>query len=164
MILATLSLVGFNAYGAFQVEQKFDPVLYLRNDSYPRQFQEALKLYFPKLGQRGGVYIGAIDYFEQQEALLRLGDSLRQNPYINMDNFGFWLLDFVHWMKQNKMKPEDYAEFRSYLAEFLFTTDQGYPHIKVYITKFQKNDESNSILQLLKQDYMLLNSATIDLC
>jgi hypothetical protein len=58
VILATLSLVGFNAYGAFQVEQKFDPVLYLRNDSYPRQFQEALKRYFPKLGQRGGVYIG----------------------------------------------------------------------------------------------------------
>lgn len=151
MILATLSLVGFNAYGAFQVEQKFDPVLYLRNDSYPRQFQEALKRYFPKLGQRGGVYIGmrsrfnspknlmllflcaagAIDYFEQQEALLRLGESLRQNPYINMDNFGFWLLDFDHWMKQNKYKPEDYPEFRAYLAEFLFTTDQGYPHLKV---------------------------------
>ncbi|XP_059490880.1 patched domain-containing protein 3-like [Neocloeon triangulifer] len=159
VILTTLTLVGFNAYSAFQVEQKFDPVLYLRNDSYPRQFQEALKSYFPKLGQRGGIYIGAIDYFEQQEALLQLAESLRQNPYINSDNFGFWLIDFTHWMKVNSYEPEDYREFRSYLAEFLFTTDQGYPHIKDVKIRGFPFHEYEILATRIPIQHVLLNGA-----
>jgi hypothetical protein len=95
------------------------------------------------------LFAGAIDYYEQQEALLRLGNSLRQNPYINMDNFGFWLLDFDHWMKQQNHKPEDFTEFRSYLGEFLFTTDQGYPHIKVS----SKNNKHLFVLKTQKTLY-----------
>ncbi|CAB3369749.1 Hypothetical predicted protein [Cloeon dipterum] len=159
VILLTLTLVGFNAYSAFQVEQKFDPVLYLRNDSYPRQFQEALKRHFPKLGNRGGVYIGQIDYFEHQDALLDLAKSLQQNPYINSDNFGFWLIDFVKFMENRKDEPLDFNEFRGYLAEFLYTTDQGYPHIKDVKIRGFPFGEYEILATRIPIQHVLLNGA-----
>jgi len=57
VITSTLFLVAINTWGTLQIEQKFEPTLYLDEASYPIQFYRKLNEYFPKYGKRAGVYL-----------------------------------------------------------------------------------------------------------
>ena len=45
-------------YGATQIEALYDPIWYLREDSYPAQFLYAMEDYFPSQGVAVSVYVG----------------------------------------------------------------------------------------------------------
>ncbi len=59
--MAGVSLLGILAggiYGLTEIEAYYDPIMYMRPTSYPRQFFDALEKYFPGDGVRAHVYVG----------------------------------------------------------------------------------------------------------
>ena len=58
MIFSTLALFGAGIYGVTQLELNYNPIWYLRESSYQRQFYEAMVTYFPNDGEKVSVYIG----------------------------------------------------------------------------------------------------------
>ncbi|KAF4533134.1 hypothetical protein B566_EDAN007945 [Ephemera danica] len=105
------------------VKQKFDPIWYLNQESYPLKFSDALKQYFPKHGTRAGIYIGGIDYYEEKENLNKLVDLLGKNPYINKETIHFWYKDYQKWLELTEYAPDSEEEFRGYLTEYLLTKE-----------------------------------------
>ena len=60
-IIGFLSVAGVlsaGIYGATQIEALYDPIWYLREDSYPAQFLYAMEDYFPTQGVAVSVYVG----------------------------------------------------------------------------------------------------------
>ncbi|XP_063234405.1 patched domain-containing protein 3-like isoform X2 [Bacillus rossius redtenbacheri] len=130
--LIALALFSINLWNVFQVEQNFDPMLYLSPSSYPLKYSGKLNQYFPEFGQRAGVYLGEINYFKEKENLDKLYMLLKNDPYINSDTVDFWYAAYQEWFKGKFPNTviEDEEEMKSYLSEFLLFTKQGQPYIK----------------------------------
>lgn len=58
VLIVTAALVSVNIWGIFQLEQNFDPNWYLNEHSYPSEYFNAMRLYFPESGERASVYTG----------------------------------------------------------------------------------------------------------
>ncbi|EFX77108.1 hypothetical protein DAPPUDRAFT_248097 [Daphnia pulex] len=58
VMIMTAALVSVNIWGIFQLEQNFDPNWYLNEHSYPSEYFNAMRLYFPESGERASVYTG----------------------------------------------------------------------------------------------------------
>ena len=57
-IMLTAAAVSVNIWGLLQLEQNFDPNWYLKEHSYPSEYFNAMKHYFPENGERASVYTG----------------------------------------------------------------------------------------------------------
>jgi predicted RND superfamily exporter protein len=58
VLLITAASVAVNIWGILQLEQNFDPNWYLKEQSYPAEYFNALKQYFPEIGERASIYTG----------------------------------------------------------------------------------------------------------
>ena len=56
--LSVAGVLSAGIYGATQIEALYDPIWYLREDSYPAQFLYAMEDYFPSQGVAVSVYVG----------------------------------------------------------------------------------------------------------
>ena len=57
-LLTVAGVLSAGIYGATQIEALYDPIWYLREDSYPAQFLYAMEDYFPSQGVSVSVYVG----------------------------------------------------------------------------------------------------------
>ncbi|XP_071449211.1 patched domain-containing protein 3-like [Hetaerina americana] len=152
ILSVTLLILAFNAWGVFQVEQKFDPIWYLNPDSYPMHYSNILKQYFPKYGKRAGIYIGEIDYFAEKDNLNELMNQIEENPYVNRETVDFWWKSYQAWLDRLGYIPEHYEEFKGYLVEFLFMTPEGQPYIKdIKFSNFPLGDYNITASQIIIQ-------------
>lgn len=102
VICSTVLILGANVWGLFQLEQNFDPIWYLNQDSYPILFHNKLKEHFPKSGKRAGIYLGGVDYYTDHETLVNLTESLKANPYINNQTVECWFIGYDKWLEASK--------------------------------------------------------------
>ena len=58
VLMLTAAAVSVNIWGLLQLEQNFDPNWYLKEHSYPSEYFNAMKHYFPENGERASVYTG----------------------------------------------------------------------------------------------------------
>lgn len=58
ILMLTVGMVSVNIWGILQLEQNFDPNWYLMENSYPSEYFNAMKNYFPENGERASVYTG----------------------------------------------------------------------------------------------------------
>lgn len=58
VLIVTVAMVSVNIWGTLQLEQNFDPNWYLKEHSYPSEYFNAMKRYFPENGERASVYTG----------------------------------------------------------------------------------------------------------
>nr|CAD7410799.1 unnamed protein product [Timema poppensis] len=100
VILSTITLFAVNVACVIQVEQRFDPIWYLNPESYPIQFNDKLNQYFPQFGKRAGIYLGGVNYFEEEERLNKLFSLLKSNHYINNATVDFWYPSFKVWLSK----------------------------------------------------------------
>lgn len=98
ILLVTFGFLAVNGSSVTKLEKHFDPLWYLDQDSYPIKFYETLTQYFPKLGNRAGVYLTGVDYYTDRPALLAFVDTLRSNPYINNQTLEPWFLSYEKWL------------------------------------------------------------------
>ena len=54
--------------GGVSIGSELRSSLYINEDSYPIQFNEKLKEYFPKYGKRAAIYMTGVDYYEDRES------------------------------------------------------------------------------------------------
>lgn len=58
VLILTAATVSVNIWGILQLEQNFDPNWYLKEHSYPSEYFNAMKHYFPESGERASIYTG----------------------------------------------------------------------------------------------------------
>ena len=131
ILMITAILLCINAWAVFQLEQNFDPLWYLNQDSYPIQFNEKLKQYFPKYGKRAGIYMTGVDYYEDREALYHLVEVLKRNQFVNNNTLDPWFIAYEKWLNDtNKNDIESEEEYYNVLTEYLLLTKEGQVYIK----------------------------------
>ncbi|KZC10954.1 PREDICTED: patched domain-containing protein 3-like [Dufourea novaeangliae] len=131
ILLITGGLLCVNTWAIFQLEQNFDPLWYLNQDSYPIQFNNKLKEYFPKYGKRAGIYMTGVDYYEDRDSLFRLVEGLKANRFINNGTLEPWFIAYEKWLNAtNKGEIESSEEYYNVLTEYLLLTKEGQAYIK----------------------------------
>ena len=124
VLLITAASVAVNIWGILQLEQNFDPNWYLKEQSYPAEYFNALKQYFPEIGERASIYtgnlfrkiiwgklhyiplsiyvtfVGRIDYVRERDQLNRMVELLRSDPYIKSTSVVYWYEDFQFWLNR----------------------------------------------------------------
>uniref|UniRef100_A0A0P5P9V2 Patched domain-containing protein n=1 Tax=Daphnia magna TaxID=35525 RepID=A0A0P5P9V2_9CRUS len=131
VLIVTAALVSVNIWGIFQLEQNFDPNWYLNEHSYPSEYFNAMRLYFPESGERASVYTGKIDYIGQRDQLNRMTELLRTNPFIHPNSVNFWYDDFQNWLNRTRQVdfPDDEPLFKELVQEYLFSPE-GCHHLQ----------------------------------
>ncbi|XP_076391692.1 patched domain-containing protein 3 isoform X1 [Megachile rotundata] len=132
ILVITAVFLCTNVWAVFQIEQNFDPHRYLNQDSYPIQFNEKLKQYFPKYGKRAAIYLTGVDYYEDREALYQLVELLKRNQYINNSTLDPWFIAYEKWLNATNHSNdiESKEEYYNVLTEFLLLTREGQVYIK----------------------------------
>lgn len=151
ILLVTASLLGINVWAIFQLTQNFDPLVYLNQESYPIQFHNKLKEYFPKNGKHVNIYLTGVNYYEDHQALVQLADILMQNPYINNHTLDPWFMAYQKWLnKTNKARNvEDKDEYYNHLTEFLLFSVKGRAYIQdMKFSKLPFNDYNITTTQI----------------
>lgn len=98
VLLLTAILLGINVWAIFHLDQNFDPLMYLNQESYLIQFNNKLKEHFPKYGKHVNIYLTGVDYYEDRQALLQLVDKLKRNPYVNNSTLDPWFVAYEKWL------------------------------------------------------------------
>ncbi|PBC29212.1 Patched domain-containing protein [Apis cerana cerana] len=131
ILLITATCLCVNTWAVFQLEQNFDPLWYLNQDSYPIQFNDKLKQYFPKYGKRVGIYMTGVDYYEDRKSLFELVEVLKHNKFINNNTLDPWFIAYEKWLNAtNKGDIDSSEEYYNILTEFLLLTKEGQAYIK----------------------------------
>ncbi|GAB1864647.1 Patched domain-containing protein 3 [Camponotus japonicus] len=151
ILLVTASLLGINVWAIFQLTQNFDPLVYLNQESYPIQFHNKLKEYFPKYGKYVNIYLTGVNYYEDRQALVQLVDILMQNPYINNHTLDPWFMAYQKWLNKTKKAQyiEDKDEYYNILTEYLLFTVKGQAYIQdMKFNKLPFNDYNITTSQI----------------
>lgn len=98
ILLITAALLCVNVWAIFQLEQNFDPLTYLNQESYPIRFNNKLKEHFPRYGKHVNIYLTGVDYYEDRQALFQLVNALKQNSYINNRTLDPWFMAYEKWL------------------------------------------------------------------
>ncbi|XP_043256919.1 patched domain-containing protein 3-like [Colletes gigas] len=133
--IVVLSITGglllVNVWAIFQLQQNFDTLRYLNQDSYPIQYNNKLKEYFPKYGKRAAIYMTGVDYYEDRDSLFRLVENLKSNQFINNRTLEPWFIAYEKWLNAtNKGDIESSEEYYNILTEYLLLTKEGQAYIK----------------------------------
>lgn len=158
VLLLTTAIVSVNVWGILQLEQNFDPNWYLKENSYPSEYFNAMKQFFPESGERASIYTGRIDYVAQRDQLNYMTELLRTNPFIHPNSVSFWYDDFQVWLNRSRQVefPDDQATFKELMQEYLFSPE-GRHHL-------QDIKVEGSILDLEGNFTITVNYNFITLC
>lgn len=98
ILLLTATLLCINVWAIFQLQQNFDPLNYLNQESYPIRFNNKLMEYFPRYGKKVNIYLTGVDYYEDREALIQLVENLKRDPYVNNHTLDPWFMAYEKWL------------------------------------------------------------------
>ncbi|XP_066595690.1 patched domain-containing protein 3-like isoform X2 [Prorops nasuta] len=144
------------------LEQKFDPLWYLNQETYPIKFNTKLTEYFPKYGKRAGIYLTGVDYYEDRKSLKQFVHKLQNNPFINNRTLEPWFIGYENWLnitnKGNNIENKD--EYYSVLTEYLLLTKEG--QTRIQDIKFDKRPigEYNVTTSQIPIQHILINTTT----
>ncbi|XP_076245732.1 patched domain-containing protein 3 isoform X2 [Calliopsis andreniformis] len=161
ILVITVGLLCINIWAVFQLEQNFDPLRYLNKDSYPIQFNEKLKEYFPKYGKRTAIYMTGVDYYKDRDSLFHLVDNLKHNPFINNATLEPWFIAYDKWLNDTgKNDIESKEEYYNVLTEYLLLTKEGQSYIKdINFDKIPAGEYNITTSQIPIQ-HVLINTTT----
>ncbi|XP_011151061.2 patched domain-containing protein 3 [Harpegnathos saltator] len=151
VLLLTVGLLCINVWAIFQVEQNFDPLMYLNQESYPIRFNNKLKEHFPRYGKYVNIYLTGVNYYEDRQTLSQLVDALRRNPYINNRTLDPWFVAYEKWLNTTGKASyiEDKDEYYNILTEYLLLTVEGQAYIQdIKFDKLPFNDYNITTSQI----------------
>ncbi|XP_011861607.1 PREDICTED: patched domain-containing protein 3-like isoform X1 [Vollenhovia emeryi] len=162
ILLVTAVLLGVNVWAIFHLNQNFDPLVYLNQESYPIRFNNKLKEYFPKYGKNVNIYLTGVDYYEDRDALFQMVENLKQNPYVNNRTLDPWFMAYQEWLNTTgKLRYiEDKDEYYNTLTEFLMFTVKGQAYIQnMKFNKLPFNDYNITTSQIPVQHIPISTSS-----
>ncbi|XP_018402992.1 PREDICTED: patched domain-containing protein 3-like isoform X2 [Cyphomyrmex costatus] len=161
ILLVTAILLGINVWGIFHLNQNFDPLVYLNQESYPIRFNNKLTEYFPKFGKNVNIYLTGVDYYEDRSALFQLVDNLKQNPYVYNRTLDPWFMAYEEWLDSTgKVFIENRDEYYNTLTEFLLFTVKGQAYIQnMKFNKLPFNDYNITTSQIPVQHIPITTSS-----
>ncbi|KOC68201.1 Patched domain-containing protein 3, partial [Habropoda laboriosa] len=161
ILLITAGCLCINTWAVFQLEQNFDPLWYLNQDSYPIQFNDKLRQYFPMYGKRAGIYMTGVDYYEDRKSLNKLVEVLGQNQFVNNGTLEPWFIAYEKWLNTtNKGDIESKEEYYNILTEYLLLTKEGQAYIKdIHFDKLPAGDYNITTSQIPIQ-HIMINTAS----
>ncbi|XP_012234648.2 patched domain-containing protein 3 [Linepithema humile] len=151
ILLLTAALLCINIWAIFQLQQNFDALMYLNQESYPIQFNNKLMKYFPRYGKNVNIYLTGVDYYEDREALFQLVENLRRDPYVNNHTLDPWFVAYEKWLnitgKAQYIENKD--EYYNMLTEYLLFTVKGQSYIQdLKFSKLPFNDYNITTSQI----------------
>ncbi|XP_011632112.1 patched domain-containing protein 3-like isoform X2 [Pogonomyrmex barbatus] len=162
ILLVTVILLCVNIWAIFHLNQNFDPLVYLNQESYPIRFNNKLKEHFPKYGKNVNIYMTGVDYYEDRQALSQLVDNLKQNPYINNRTLDPWFMAYEKWLNTTGKAHyiEDKDEYYNILTEYLLFTVKGQAYIQnMKFDKLPFNDYNITTSQIAIQHIPVTTSS-----
>ncbi|XP_069941806.1 patched domain-containing protein 3-like [Cherax quadricarinatus] len=124
VMVVTAVMLGASIWGVTHLRQEFNPVWFLPQSSYLFHFLSRLLVYYPQIGERGTVYLGALNYSQEFHKIGELTTVMRENKYISsVDSWYHLMVDYT-----KKDIGQDIGEttlndtfFREVLSSFLFS-------------------------------------------
>ncbi|XP_067211817.1 patched domain-containing protein 3-like isoform X2 [Linepithema humile] len=151
ILLLTAALLCINIWAIFQLQQNFDALMYLNQESYPIQFNNKLMKYFPRYGKNVNIYLTGVDYYEDREALFQLVENLRRDPYVNNHTLDPWFVAYEKWLNITGKAQyiEDKDEYYNILTEYLLFSVKGQAYIQdIKFSKLPFNDYNITTSQI----------------
>ncbi|XP_068236548.1 patched domain-containing protein 3-like [Palaemon carinicauda] len=124
VLLITAILFGSCAWGVSGLRQEFNPIWFIPRSSYLFQFLDRIYLYYPSAGERGTVYLGALDYPQEVYKVGQLTEEMLGNEYIS--HVDSWYDAMANYTMRDlgediRNKPLNDTFFSHILSTFLFS-------------------------------------------
>ena len=156
VIMLTILFASIATYGVSQIESEFDLKWFLEEGSYVRTFFDNLEKYFPNSGMTGQVYIANVqDYHAHMDDVSNLAKAFIESDHLvgtsGKEGFHSSFEIFVNNIKGIKSYPKkDLAKpvFQKFLAEFLYTSGQGYQNDLKFKTELTCSESAPDIKSL----------------
>lgn len=124
VILSTVVLTGASIWGVTNLRQEFDPVLFIPQSSYLFKFLSRILHYYPEAGERGTLYLGALDYSQEFPKIGQLSTQMKENEYISFVDSWYDLM-VTYTMQDTGIdiggKAMNETFFREIMSAFLFS-------------------------------------------
>ncbi|ROT81095.1 hypothetical protein C7M84_000149 [Penaeus vannamei] len=103
VLVVTAVVFGTSIWGVTNLRQEFNPVWFIPQSSYLFQFLSRAQTFYPEAGERGTVYLGALNYSQELPKIGYLTQAMRENEYISfVDSWYDLMIDYT-----NKSTGED---------------------------------------------------------
>ncbi|XP_063850802.1 protein patched homolog 1-like isoform X1 [Scylla paramamosain] len=83
VLAVTAAVLGTCIWGVTNLRQEFNPVWFIPESSYLYQFISKVQYYYPESGEKGLVYLGALDYAAELPSISLLEDKMKSSKYIS---------------------------------------------------------------------------------
>ncbi|XP_066155032.1 patched domain-containing protein 3-like [Euwallacea fornicatus] len=129
VICITIIFAGFSLNSAVKLEQRFDPVWFLPEETHLAKFFEVRETHFTQLGFDGGLYLGALNY-SQEISKIKLSVEKLENLTNVTRNVVSWVEPFRNFVlvnfKHDIYKSDlDEARFNVFMSKFLHSPFYG---------------------------------------
>ncbi|CAD5111994.1 DgyrCDS1247 [Dimorphilus gyrociliatus] len=114
IIVITAALFGLSIWRVTELEQDFDPFLFLPTGTYARTFVQKSDKYFPEAGINSAVYFDSekLNYFEKFTRLEKIHDEIEGDPYTSKGTTDSWTKSYKEFLK-NTNNPDIIAKLDS---------------------------------------------------
>lgn len=144
VFLVTAVLLGVSIMAMMNLEQSFNPILFIPHSSYLFQFLSNLMYFYPQAGERGTVYFGALNYSQELHKIGELGQAMERSEGVASVTSWYDLMADYTWKDTGediRGKELNATFFSEILSSFLFspagTRFQTYFHFAGNLTLAQ---------------------------
>ncbi|XP_071537135.1 NPC intracellular cholesterol transporter 1 homolog 1b-like [Panulirus ornatus] len=124
VLLMTAGLLATSIWGVTNLHQEFNPVWFIPQSSYLFQFLFRAQKYYPEAGERGMVYLGALNYSQELPKIGELTETMKRNKYISsVDSWYDLMVNYTKLDTGEEIdgKPMNETFFSKALSTFLFS-------------------------------------------
>jgi len=121
MTFVALAILGIAIWGNILLEQKFDPVLFLPQESYLAKWFGVNEKYFPFGGERVTVWFYNVNYTNEVENVLKLSNALKSQTDI-IDKVDSWVEKFIDYSElYSPVLPSFFGNFDQFHDTLYFS-------------------------------------------
>lgn len=144
VLVVTAVVLGTSIWGVTNLRQEFNPVWFIPQSSYLFQFLSRAQTFYPEAGERGTVYLGALNYSQELPKIGYLTQSMRENEYISfVDSWYDLMVDYTNKSTGEDItgQPLNESFFNMAMSEFLYSPSgsrfQNYFHFDGNLTAME---------------------------
>ncbi|XP_026471686.1 protein patched homolog 2-like [Ctenocephalides felis] len=99
VLISTIAFAALSIKNTLLLEQKFDPMWFIPEDTHLFKYIEKRREYYPQIGFEAVVFIGNLNYSTEFKKIIKLEETLQhQNVISNIDS---WIIPFCQYVKIN---------------------------------------------------------------
>lgn len=128
-LLLTLSITAFSTEAVLKLEQKFDPMWFIPENTYLNQYVAQKRELYPNQGYEASILMGKLNYSQQLKEIGSMVEEIESQTDI-VHEISSWIVPFHNFVstyfdKDFYTENLTDTEFRTYLSKFLHTQIGG---------------------------------------